>query len=87
MRGFNWSMAIFATYLSSALHRPVVDQTGLAGSYDIAFDYPVNDDDLDSDAAGLAAAVKANTKLVLRAQTVPVFTLIIDSASPDPGEN
>jgi uncharacterized protein (TIGR03435 family) len=39
MRGVNWSMPQLVKYLTSAAGFPVVDQTGIAGSYDIGFSY------------------------------------------------
>ncbi|HKO20558.1 MAG TPA: TIGR03435 family protein, partial [Acidobacteriaceae bacterium] len=39
MSGFNWTMPQFAKYLTPAAGAPVVDQTGLTGSYDIDFTY------------------------------------------------
>lgn len=87
MHGYNWSMPAPATYLASALHRPVVDLTGIAGSYDIDFDYATADSDLDVDAHSIATALKASTNLVLKAGKVPVLNLVIDSVSVDPTEN
>jgi uncharacterized protein (TIGR03435 family) len=39
MRGLNWSMPQLAKYLTPAAHFAVIDQTGIAGSYDISFSY------------------------------------------------
>jgi uncharacterized protein (TIGR03435 family) len=86
MRGANWSMPILAQYLTAAAGFPVVDQTGLAGSYDIAFSY---DPDLttDSDLPSLNEALKQATGLMLKEQKVQVETIVIDSADKVPTEN
>jgi uncharacterized protein (TIGR03435 family) len=38
----NCSPGALAGFLQDALHRPVVDQTGLTGSYDITFAVPID---------------------------------------------
>jgi uncharacterized protein (TIGR03435 family) len=89
MRGFNWSMPILAKYLTSAAGFPVVDQTGLPGSYDIAFSYQPNDatPDADNPLPALDAALKQATGLLLKPQKVPVETLVIDSVDKTPTPN
>lgn len=86
MRGLNWSMPILAKYLTSAADFPVVDQTGLTGSYDIGFSYEPNST-ADSTLSPLSVALKEATGLMLKPQMVPVETIIIDSAEQIPTEN
>jgi uncharacterized protein (TIGR03435 family) len=86
MRGLNWSMSILAKYLTSAADFPVVDQTGLTGSYDIGFSYEPNST-ADSTLSPLSVALKEATGLMLKPQMVPVETIIIDSAEQIPTEN
>ena len=86
MSGFNWSMPILAKYLTSAAGFPVVDQTSLAGSYDIAFSYAANPD-TDTTLPPLDAALKQATGLLLKPQKVPVENLVIDSIDKTPTAN
>jgi uncharacterized protein (TIGR03435 family) len=86
MRGANWSMPQLAKYLTPAAGFPVVDQTGLTGSYDIAFSYnpkPESDGALPS----LDVALKQATGLLLKPQKVPVETIVIDSVDKVPTAN
>jgi len=86
MRGVNWSMPWLAQYLTSAAGFPVVDQTGLTGSYDIGFDYNPKPD-ADSPLPSLDVALKQATGLLLKPQKVPVETLVIDSIDEVPTAN
>jgi uncharacterized protein (TIGR03435 family) len=86
MRGENWSMAQLAGYLTPAAGFPVVDQTGIGGSYDIAFSYAPNPDS-DATLPSLDAALKEATGLLLKPQMVPAETLVIDSVDRIPTAN
>lgn len=86
MRGANWTMPQFAIYLTPAAGFPVVDQTGITGSYDIAFDYNPKPE-AESDLPILAAALKQATGLMLKERKVPVETIVIDSVDKVPTEN
>lgn len=86
MRGANWSMSQLATYLTSAAGFPVVDQTGIPGSYDIGFSYAPQAD-ADSTLPPLDVALKRATGLLLKTQKVPVETLVIDSLDQMPTAN
>ncbi|MGP8258408.1 MAG: TIGR03435 family protein [Acidobacteriaceae bacterium] len=86
MRGDNWSMPQLAKYLTPAAGFPVVDQTGITGSYDIDFSYnpkPFTNSSLPP----LDVALKQATGLLLKPQKVPVETLVIDSVDKVPTEN
>lgn len=93
MYGFNWSMPIFAKYLTSAAGFPVVDQTGIAGSYDIGFSYQPEieganpQSSTDGNLKPLEPALKDSTGLILKPQSVPVETIVIDSADKIPTPN
>ncbi|MGA7157133.1 MAG: TIGR03435 family protein [Acidobacteriaceae bacterium] len=88
MRGFNWSMPILAKYLTDAAGFPVLDQTNLSGSYDIAFSYEPNPDaNPNSDLPPLPTALKQSTGLLLKPQTIPVENLVIDSIDKTPTPN
>ena len=86
MHAYNCSMQQLAQYLTSAAGFPVVDKTGLAGSYDIDFDYNP-DPDVDSDLPPLEAALKRSTGLLIKPQDVPVEMLVIDSVEKMPTSN
>ena len=86
MRGFNWSMATLARYLTPAAGFPVVDQTGLTGSYDIAFSYAA-ETETESSLPSLAAALGQATALELRPHKVPVEVLVIDAVDKVPTAN
>lgn len=88
MRGANWSMAQLAKYLTPAAGFPVVDQTGITGSYDIGFSYqPELDSDTDNSRPSLTAALKQATGLLLKPQKVPAATIVIDSVDKVPTAN
>jgi len=86
MRGFNWSMPLLAKYLTPAAGFPVVDETGIAGSYDIGFSYAPKSDS-ESSLPSLDQALKEATGLFLQPQRVPVKTVVIDSADKVPTPN
>lgn len=86
MRGFNWSMSQLAKYLTPAAGFPVVDETGITGSYDIAFSYNPNPD-AERDLPSLSEALKEATGLLLKPRKVPVETLVIDSIDKLPTPN
>jgi uncharacterized protein (TIGR03435 family) len=86
MRGANWSMAQLAKYLTPAAGFPVVDQTGIAGSYDIAFSYAAKPN-AESTLPPLEVALKEATGLLLKAQKVPVETVVIESVDKVPTAN
>ncbi len=86
MRGANWSMPILAKYLTAAAGFPVVDETGLTGSYDISFSYEAHPE-ADSALPPLAAALQQATGLALKPEKVPVPTLVIESVDAVPTAN
>lgn len=86
MRGFNWSIPQLAKYLTAPAGFPVVDKTGLSGSYDIAFSYEPNPD-ADSTLPSLNVALKQATGLLLKPQKIPVEILVIDSVDKTPTAN
>jgi uncharacterized protein (TIGR03435 family) len=86
MRGANWSMPQFVKYLTSATGFPVVDQTGIMGSYDIDFSYAPQPD-ADTTLPSLDVALKQATGLLLKTHKVPVETIVIDSIDQVPTAN
>ena len=95
MSGFNWSMPILATYLTSAVGFPVVDETGISGSYDVDFTYLPTDEEsgaalnstAETDLLPIPLALKRATGLTLTPRRVPVETIVIDSVDRIPTEN
>lgn len=86
MRGFNWSMSQLAKYLTPAVGFPVVDETGITGSYDIGFSYNPSPD-RESDLPSLSEALNQATGLQLKPQKISVETLVIDSVNKVPAVN
>jgi len=75
-----------AQFLSYAVHQPVVDKTGLTGSYDIKLSYaPPNDPN--STLPDIFTAVQESLGLKLEPAKVPVDYLIIDHIDRTPTEN
>jgi uncharacterized protein (TIGR03435 family) len=83
------SMERFASTLATILDAPVVDATGIAGSYDFALEWAP---DLSSDGndeqvrPSLYTALRETLGLKLESRRVPVPIFFIDSAER-PGEN
>jgi uncharacterized protein (TIGR03435 family) len=86
MRGINWSMPMLAKYLTPAAGFPVVDETGIAGSYDIGFSYAKNAE-AEASLPTLSVALKEATGLLLKPGMVTVETVVIDSVDKVPTEN
>jgi uncharacterized protein (TIGR03435 family) len=81
--GINTTMANLARSLSPDLGRPVLDRTGLAGSYDFHVD-PFDPGNQDVIAAAIGAMQHLGLKLT--AGRGPIETIVIDSVMP-PTEN
>ena len=86
MRGVNWTMPQFAKFLTEAAGFPVLDETGVTGSYDISFAYNPNPD-AESPLPPLPDALKAATGLILKPKKIPVQTLVIESVDKIPTDN
>jgi uncharacterized protein (TIGR03435 family) len=84
IRGVNISMQELAARLSRFLERPVLDQTGITGSYD--FEYRTGDEDNDTDKAGFLITAMKEIGLRLKSGTGPREAIVIDSAEK-PTEN
>ena len=78
MVGNNISMSLLATRLSKYLERPVIDQTGLKGSFD--FDLPASDPSNHDVAAAIIDSL-SRLGLKLKAGKGTLETIVIDSAS------
>jgi uncharacterized protein (TIGR03435 family) len=84
IRGQNISMPELAARLSRFLERPVLDQTGITGSFD--FEYRTGDEDNDSDMTGFLIRAMKEIGLKLKSGTGPLEAIVIDSAER-PTEN
>jgi uncharacterized protein (TIGR03435 family) len=80
------SMKTFAATLSIPSGRPVVDKTGLTGTYDVDLSYaPANDSN--SSLPDLFTALQEQLGLKLESQKVPIEMLVIDHLDRIPTEN
>jgi uncharacterized protein (TIGR03435 family) len=84
IRGENISMPQLATRLSHFLGSPVLDQTGIPGSFD--FEYQTGEENNDADIPGFLLTAMKEIGLKLSSGKGPVETIVIDSADK-PTEN
>jgi uncharacterized protein (TIGR03435 family) len=86
----NCTMPFLAQQLTPFAGFPVVDQTGLTGSYDISVLYapdPNSDTGADSTLPSLFTAIRENLGLELRSRKVPVETIVIEHVDRQPTQN
>jgi uncharacterized protein (TIGR03435 family) len=76
MRGTNITMPLLAERLSPYMERPVIDKTGLTGSFDFRIEFPADPDHPDI-TASLFACLQA-LGLKLEAAKAPVQYIVID---------
>jgi uncharacterized protein (TIGR03435 family) len=76
MIGRNVSMSLLATRLSTYLGCPVLDRTGLKGSYDFKFEY--SSDKADQDVISLILASMQGIGLNLKTAKGPIETIVVD---------
>lgn len=86
LEGVNWSMSWLAAMLQQVMGEPVMDQTGLAGSYDINLHF-APDVESESPLPSVFTAVKESLGLELKARRVPVQWLVIDHVDEAPTPN
>jgi len=89
LQATGFSMERFASSLSALLEAPVVDETGLAGTYDLSLEY--TPDGSSETTTGpvhptLYTALQETLGLKLEARKVPVPIFVVDGAEK-PGEN
>jgi uncharacterized protein (TIGR03435 family) len=82
----NRSMAAFAGALSRPAGRPVVDETGLKGNYDIRVNY-AEDQDKNPTLPSIFTALQEQLGLQLVPKKVPVEFIIVDHVERTPAEN
>jgi uncharacterized protein (TIGR03435 family) len=86
IRGQAVSLHLFSSLLSRPTGRPVADQTGIQGNYDIKLEYAPNTA-ADSDLPSIFTALQEQLGLKLESQKVPVEMLVIDHVDRVPTEN
>jgi uncharacterized protein (TIGR03435 family) len=77
MMGENASMQRFAARLSIEFRRPVIDRTGLPGTFDFRFEYT---QDSSQPGPSLMQVIQDDLGLKLVPSRGPVETFVIDSA-------
>jgi uncharacterized protein (TIGR03435 family) len=83
------TLAQLGNFLQNELGRPVVDGTGLTGTYDVVLDWSPADtpvDDPKANVPSLTSAVQEELGLRLVVQRAPIEYLVIDHVEK-PGEN
>lgn len=86
LEGLNWSMGYLASMLQEFSGRPVADETGIRGSYDIKIEY-APDIEADSSLPSLFTALKETLGLELKPKEIPVQVLVIDHVDRVPTAN
>ena len=87
--GRSGTMRMLATVLTHYVGRPVVDKTGLTGSYDYKLEYaddPGGPDATVSEGASIFTALQEQLGLKLEAAKVPVDTIVVERVDR-PSEN
>ncbi len=78
-------MLRFAEFLTDEAGRPVVDKTGLAGSYDLTLDWAVDNNVATNDSGpSLFTAMQDQLGLKLESAKGPVETIVVDHAERTP---
>lgn len=84
------SMRRFAEFLTDQVGRPVIDKTGLTGSFDLTLDWAVDDPAARNDAEtgpSLFTALQEQLGLKLESGKGPVETIVVDRAERAPTDN
>jgi uncharacterized protein (TIGR03435 family) len=87
IEGFNWTMPYLARMITSQVGFPVVDQTGIPGSYDIHILYEPDPNNAEATLPPLTAAIRQSLGLELKPAKIPVDTVVIDQLDKTPIEN
>ena len=86
--GWGASTGTLATMISHVVGQPVIDKTGLTGTYDITLKYaPPNNPNPNSNLPDIFTAVQEQLGLKLEPAKVPVDYLVIDHVDRIPTEN
>jgi uncharacterized protein (TIGR03435 family) len=82
----NVTLEGFGYGISEIMGRPVIDQTGLTGVYEISFNYD-RDDSAPGAAANLQRAIEDNLGLKVEPRKVPIEVFVVDSVNSVPSAN
>jgi uncharacterized protein (TIGR03435 family) len=80
------TLARFAEELTRVAGRPVINETGLTGRFDIEMDWAADDDDDDIDAPKLLTAIREQLGLALESRKAQVEVVMVDHVEM-PSEN
>src|SRR5215471_9174312 len=83
-------MGRFADMLSTQIHQPIVDATGLSGKYDFTFfwSYAAMRPDAPPDSGPtIYVAIQEQLGLKLESKKVPIDVIVIDHIERTPAEN
>ena len=86
IRSRSADLSVIATQLSAQVRAPVVDQTEIAGVYDVDLHF-AREEDKDSNLPDFFTAVEQQLGLKLQPQKVTINTLLIDHADSAPTPN
>ena len=86
LQGFNWSLPYLASLLQTAVGRPVKDETGIQGSFDINISFAPESAG-DSPLPSLFTALRDTVGLELKPKQLLVDVLVIDHADRVPTDN
>jgi len=87
LEGLNWTMPYLARMATGLAGFPVVDRTGLTGSYDVHVTYEPDPEATASSLPPLTVAIRQSLGLELKPGKVPVDTIVIDAVDKIPTEN
>jgi len=86
LSGMDWSMPFLASVLQKVSGRPVVDQTGIAGGYDVQLEF-APDLSTESTLPSLFTALEETLGLKLKPEKIPIEFVVIDHVDRAPIEN
>src|SRR5262249_39150456 len=81
------SMRSFAEFLSPQAGRPVIDKTGLPGTYELKLEWSIDDAPAGNEGPSLFTALQEQLGLKLESAKGPVEALVVDHADKAPTEN
>jgi uncharacterized protein (TIGR03435 family) len=87
LEGYNWTMPYLARMATGLAGFPVVDCTGIPGSYDIHVLYEPDPEADASSLPTLTVAVRQTLGLELKPGKVPVESIVIDNLDKTPTDN
>jgi uncharacterized protein (TIGR03435 family) len=87
IEGANWTMPYLARQITGLAGFPVVDQTGIPGSYDVHVLYEPDPNNTEATLPPLTAAIRQSLGLELKPARIPVDTVVIDQIDKTPAEN